>query len=102
MKGEEKDDGGRAEVNIRRRIPGCNGAAGSKSDGDESAEKNIAGAGESYRRSVWLHPLLHRLNARQTVPQRHSGAIGVVRQGRNTGIGRWEDGGQFVTGAATL
>lgn len=28
MKGGEKDDGGRAEVNIRRRIPGCNGAAG--------------------------------------------------------------------------
>lgn len=102
MKGEEKDDGGRAEVNIRRRIPGCNGAAGSKSDGDESAEKNIAGAGKSYRRSVCIHPQPHRLNSRQTLPQRHSGAIGVVRQGTNTGIGRWEDGCQFVTGAATL
>lgn len=87
MKGEEKDGGGRAEVNVRRRIPGCNGAAGSKSDGDESAEKNIAGAGESCLR-CWLHPQPHRLNARQTLPRRHPGAIGVVRQGRHAGIGR--------------
>lgn len=68
-----------------QRIPGCNRAAGSKSEGDDSAEKKpsvfYSRCWISYQRSLCIHPQRHRLNSSQNLPHRYWGVVGVCSPG---------------------